>query len=629
MLHRKDRFNKKRIYKNTMSLLFKHSISLLLGQSIFIGLSILLLTPFLSFIYHLALKVTGYSYLTVTNIALFLLNPLVIPMLILLFVVISIFLLSDACYLITFFAFIENGEKPRQFKIFLFTIKKLFLIFLCRDLTLLPKIWLIMGLSNLPLFVFIVKKVRLIKYIAEPLKDNSFMLAITAVMVILLLWIMIRSLFPFLYSLIERKSYVRADKRGRESDNKTGVINGKFMNKINVFRTLFYFIIWNIGIGLLVLALYILITAITILFITGIRDRGLAIATFLTMNDKMNGYLFMGIFAISTIANFALFTHLFFQYKLEFNEDVKLDHTVDHIMVDHIAIRMGAHKNVIKILLIILVLADFYFFFDIMRNGSPLGYMNLDTIRVTSHRGYSYEVPENTLPAVEKAIEELADYVEVDVRLTKDGELVLLHDDNLRRTTGVDKKIWDATYAETASLDAGSWKNKAYTGVKIPTLREVFELCKGKVNLNLDLKYRYASEGLVEKVVALIEEYDMEWQCVISSTSFTALQNVKALNPDIRTGYIAYQIYQGYFKDNNIDFFSVKTNLVTKTLCNEVHKSGKELHVWTVNSKNELERVKRLGVDNVITDDPSYAKEILYQEDSDWFLLTVLKIMVE
>ncbi len=290
---------------------------------------------------------------------------------------------------------------------------------------------------------------------------------------------------------------------------------------------------------------------------------------------------------------------------------------------------MGAYKTVIKISIVILALVNFYFFFDIIRNGSPLDYMNLEMIRVTSHRGFSYDVPENTLPAIEKAIEEQADSIEVDVRMTKDGELVLLHDNNLKRTTGVNKNIWEVTYAEASLLDAGSWRGEAYAGTKIPTLREVFELCKGKVNLNLDLKFRSDKEGLEEKVVALIEEYEMEWQCVISSTSLTILEDVKLLNPDIRTGYITYQMYRGYFTNENIDFFSIKSNLLTKTVSREVHKNGKEIHVWTVNSKNELERMKRLGVDYIITDDPSFAKEVLYQEKPDQFLLTLLKIMIE
>jgi glycerophosphoryl diester phosphodiesterase len=692
MLHKQGQKNSrevhksgKKVYTNTIRLLFQHTISLFLGQGILIGISILILMPFLSFIFRSTLSLAGYSYLTINNIGLFLLNPLVIILLTFLFVVIGIFLLLEACYLITFYTFIENGEKPYQLKIIRITLKKLLLIILRRNFTLIPMVWLIIGLSNIPLIIFIMKRVRLISFISKSLYDKTFTIPVTVIITVLLLWIMVRKLFIFLYSLIEGKTYVKTPKSGNKKnndenkknsdenkknndenktnndENKTNndrnkknsdanktsktvsidkkavknnslkaslrsmaVIDDSYIKRINTFRTLLYFLFWNIGIGLTVLALYILTMAITTLFIAGIPDKSLAIATFLTINDKMNGYLFIGIFAICTIANFALYTHLFFQYKLELNEKIDIDHTVDNIVIN-----VGAYKTVIKVSIILLALANFYSFYQIIRNGSPLNYMNLKMTQVTSHRGFSNAVPENTLPAIEKAMEEQADYVEVDVRMTKDGELVLLHDDNLNRTTGVNKKIWEVTYAEASHLDAGSWKNKVYAGTKIPTLQEVFELCKGKVNLNLDLKYRNNNEGLEEKVVALIEEYDMKWQCVISSTSLNALSNVKLLDPDIRTGYITYQIYRGYFKNDNIDFFSMKSNLVTKTVSSEVHKAGKEIHVWTVNSKDELQRMKRLGVDNIITDDPSYAKEVLYQEESNQFLLTLLKIMME
>jgi glycerophosphoryl diester phosphodiesterase len=385
-----------------------------------------------------------------------------------------------------------------------------------------------------------------------------------------------------------------------------------------------YFIVWNTAIGLFDLLIYLVIVVVTAFFIAGIPDRELAIATFLSINDKMNGYLFIGLFAINTMANFALYTHLFCKYKIGIKEDAEEENPVDNIVI-----HVGAYKTVVKILAIILSVIIFYSFYDIIRNGSPLDYMNLDLIHVTSHRGFSGGVPENTLPAIEKAIEEQADYVEVDVRMTKDGELVLLHDDSLKRTTGVNKKIWQLTYEEVSELDAGSWKDIAYNGTKIPTLREVFELCKGKVNLNLDLKYRNTEEGLEEKVAALIEEYEMQWQCVISSTSLAALEHIKQINPDIRTGYITYQIYRGYFYNDNIDFFSVRSNLVTKTVSSEVHKAGKEIHVWTVNARSELLRMKLVGVDNVITDDPSYAKGILYEEESSRFLLTLIKIVME
>lgn len=505
-----------------------------------------------------------------------------------------------------------------------------------------------MALSNLPLFAFIFMRVRMISLITENIiKFKKLIVTALVVLVIFSLWVMAQRLIPFLYSLIEGKPYKlkkvkkkeikKIDKEISETEedqtsNPKDEIREKDRDRkeeskkkrLSSLKTILYFLVWNVGIGLFDFLIYLAIIVVTAFFIAGIPDKSLAVATFLSINEKMNGYLFIGVFAINTIANFAFYTHLFCHYKREIGEDIDGENGVDEI-----AVSGGAYKTVIKIFAFLLSAVIFYSFYDIVRNGSPLAYMNLDTIRVTSHRGFSSGIPENTLPAIEKAIEEQADYVEIDVRMTKDGELVLLHDESLKRTTGLNKKIWQLTLEEVSKLDAGSWKDKAYANTKIPTLREVFELCKGKINLNIELKYRNAKEGLEEKVVELIQEYEMQWQCVISSSSLVALEHIKSLDPEIRTGLISYQIYQGYFNNENIDFFSVKSNLVTKTLCSDVHKAGKEIHVWTVNTKTELERMKRVGVDNIITDDPSYAKRVLFAEESNRFLLTLYKIVVD
>lgn len=259
------------------------------------------------------------------------------------------------------------------------------------------------------------------------------------------------------------------------------------------------------------------------------------------------------------------------------------------------------------------VITVIYSFAGIYINVPAISSVNPDPIQLTAHRGVSAELPENTIPAIEAAIVEQADFVEVDIRVTKDGVLALLHDSNLRRTTGLDKYIWDVDYSDIAQLDAGSWLNKELSWVRIPTLREVIETCRGKVSLNLHLKYHNSDEQLEEKVVALIEEYDMERQCVITSTKIDCLAKIKALNPEIQTGFITDHLFPGLIDNDSVDFFSVKSNLVTADTIKQIHQCGKKIHVWTVNSKKEMKRLGRNGVDNIITDILANARKILSQ----------------
>ncbi len=603
-----------KIYINAFKLIFHNIISLLIGQGGLLLLFFAVLTPLISYIYHFTLKVTGFRYVTVHNMGSFLLNPVSILMLILLFYIIGLFLLIEIYYLIIFFGQLEEQKKVKVYWVVLQALYKVLLSLPKGNIRLIPAAWSTLCIFNLPLFAFVLYKNRMIRFVADEVPDNIFRLFIFVIIIGLICLLLFRRAFIYHNFLLENKTYPEASKLGKD----------RKANK--PLRTFLYFIGWNFFILLVVAALYLFITAVTMIFVSGTFDKQKAITMFIFLNENMQVYLITFIFLICTIGNLALYTHLFYFFQLKTDENVELPENLSFYKNN---IKTRSFKKVLITTLLILVAINLYFFAKILRNGSPLEYMNLDNLKVTSHRGFSHDIPENTIPAIDKAIDEGADYVEVDVRVTKDGVPVLLHDSSLKRTTGLKKNIYDTTYEEVAELDAGVWMDESFAGTKIPTLQEVLENCKGRVLLNLDLKYRNEEEGLTEKVVALIEEYEMVWQCVITSTSLKCLEEVKELNPDIRTGYITYQLYSGLIENEAVDFFSMKSNLITKNILGTIHDNGKELIVWTVNSKTEIERLRRIGVDNIITDNPAYAKQVLYQSESDWYFVTLLKIMRE
>ena len=162
-----------------------------------------------------------------------------------------------------------------------------------------------------------------------------------------------------------------------------------------------------------------------------------------------------------------------------------------------------------------------------MRGTIPDKAIPDSTVEVTAHRGGARIAPENTISAMEAAVNALADYAEIDVQETRDGEIVLLHDTNLSRVTGVDAKIWDLTYAEVSQLDAGIKFHKKFRGEKIPSLGEVLDYCRGKIRLNIELKYNGHNPDIVPKVVRLIEEHDFVDSCVITSMNYSFLEQVK------------------------------------------------------------------------------------------------------
>lgn len=232
------------------------------------------------------------------------------------------------------------------------------------------------------------------------------------------------------------------------------------------------------------------------------------------------------------------------------------------------------------------------------------------TLKVTAHRGNSTRAPENTIASVKKAIEVKADYAEIDVRETKDGEIIVFHDSNLKRMGKVNKNVWEMDYKDIKNIDIGIYFDKEFAGEKVPLLEEVVSISKDKIKLNIEIKGDNNSKNLVRKVVEIIEYNDIINDCVITSLEYNDIKEVKERNPKIKTGYIMY-LAKGDLNNLKSDFYSVEESIVNSNLINEIHANGKEIHVWTVNDSKEMERLINMGVDNIITDEVETLKDIL------------------
>ncbi len=275
------------------------------------------------------------------------------------------------------------------------------------------------------------------------------------------------------------------------------------------------------------------------------------------------------------------------------------------------------------------ICAGLFYIYDLVRNGSEIADELLIATEITAHRGSSRSAPENTIPAIEAAMEEMADSVEIDVQMSADGEIVLCHDASLKRVAGVNRSVSSMTFEELEKLDVGSWFSKLYAGTRIPALSEVLELCSQKIDLNIEIKYAGKDSSLPEKTAEMIKTYGMENQCVITSTNLSYLKRVKAVLPQIRTGYIISAAYGNFYSGDDMDFISIRSGFVTASLIQNAHEQGKAVYAWTVNGRNEMERLTLLGVDGIITDRPVVAREIVYREEATQSLFEYLKLVLQ
>ncbi len=234
----------------------------------------------------------------------------------------------------------------------------------------------------------------------------------------------------------------------------------------------------------------------------------------------------------------------------------------------------------------------------------------IQPIKVTAHRGSSMDAPENTMSAINLAIQDQADYIEIDVQQTKDGKLVVLHDSNLQRVAGVDENIWELDYEEVRKLDVGSWFDSKFSEERVPCLEEVIKAVKGKIKLNIELKLNGYDQELAVEVVKLVDEQKFVEECVTSSADYNTLLKVQELNPEIATGLIMTTAIE-HVDQLKVDFYSVQPLVATIDFIHQAHANGREVHVWTINELTQMKTFLNRQVDNIITDTPKTLRGLL------------------
>ncbi len=226
------------------------------------------------------------------------------------------------------------------------------------------------------------------------------------------------------------------------------------------------------------------------------------------------------------------------------------------------------------------------------------------SVQITAHRGASGNAPENTRAAILSALDQGVDMIEIDVRLTADFIPVLHHDKTLRRTTNGSGPVSRVSWSYLRSLDAGSWFHPDFAGEHPLSLEEAIRIIDGRAALNIELKGTPADKNLVPRVLALVKKYDIGSTALITSFQRSLIQTVKTLDSSISTGYIVERDHAYDPYDTSWDVLSCSYRMMTAQLIKEVKRSGKGIHVWTVNDTDSMNRLLALGVDMIITNYP-------------------------
>jgi glycerophosphoryl diester phosphodiesterase len=235
-----------------------------------------------------------------------------------------------------------------------------------------------------------------------------------------------------------------------------------------------------------------------------------------------------------------------------------------------------------------------------------------ETLEITAHRAGATAAPENTVAALRQAIVDGADWAEIDVQLTADQALVVMHDIDLARDGGGNRRVDSATLAEIQALDVGTSFGPQFAGERIPTLADMLSAAGDQIRLNVELKPHSQANGheLTRRVIAEIRAAGMLDRCRLCSQSYESLQLARQLQPQLEVGYIVATAVGDPTK-LEVNFLMVKSNLATRSFVDRARARGIDVHAWTVNDPAQVGPLLDAGIANLITDDPARMRQRL------------------
>lgn len=255
------------------------------------------------------------------------------------------------------------------------------------------------------------------------------------------------------------------------------------------------------------------------------------------------------------------------------------------------------------------------------KNLNDLGKNNASSsLQVIAHRGGAKLAPENTLAAFRQALSLGVDMIEIDVVLSKDSAIIVIHDDRIDRTTNGKGIVKEMMLEELKKYDAGSWFDDKFKGESIPTLEEVFATINGRAILLIEIKggdEKYP--GLERKIVQTIHKYQANHWVIVQSFNEKSVLRVKEMDSSIPTYYLLGGNFAAFYSNLKTsdasslpyDGIAVRHSLIDSSQVASIKKVGYDLFVWTVNETEDMQRLMTLDLDGIITDSPDRLQELI------------------
>ncbi|WP_455092732.1 glycerophosphodiester phosphodiesterase family protein [Parvimonas micra] len=449
---------------------------------------------------------------------------------------------------------------------------------------------LILVSINIPISTSIHKGIKIPNFITEYILNSTTGIVLFTIIIILAIIFSIILLFVYHIFFLENKNFIESIK-----------ISFKRI-KQNIFKSIKVLLIIGIKNLLIQIVKFIFLFVIILIFYMQTSNKTLS-------NIGIIAYL-----SIATILK--IFTNVLSNTVTFYDLSKFYFKTSTNVEFSNIVYPTNKIKLKMSLVIIFLIFAGIFSkyrnsneeikFYHTFRNLKP---------DIMAHRGSTKNSAENTLESINEAIQNEAEFAEIDVVLTKDNVVVLSHDHNLKRLTGKKVNIEDLTFEELKNYKIIDKKNsKEYNFVDLQT---VLEKTSGKIKLNIELKpFKNNEKNLAKEVTKLIK--DKPYDVIVSSLSPKALKEVKDIEPNIPTGLILAFSYGNFYNMKFVDFFCIEKEIVTNEMIRKIQKNGKRVYIWTANTHEDITKAYSSGADGIITDEVTLSKEILELEKNNF-----------
>lgn len=561
-------------------------------------LSISVFTPLFWGIFNGIMKVTGYEYLTIENILPFLVNPLTLAALLLLFACMAVYTMVDIGAVIFLLDQSYQGNKMNLVQTLKFSVQNAVKVFQRENIAILFVVLFLIPFLNLGVASSYISSISVPEFILDFIIGNGKLLFLFIAALALLEVLLLRWLYAFHYFTLEGCSFKEARRKSSALSRKNKGKDLAALLGLQFFFYIVYFILVILGIFLAVF-LGGLFTKLKILGIVSASVVWVFLA-----------YSLLIVSVFGTPFSYACISILFYGHKKKKQE--RIVHSRAGGFEESRKRKKLFHAVEIAVFIVSAAFCSLYLY-SVYNHKVSVQIEYARTMEVTAHRGASVSCPENTIAAFRKAKELGADWIELDVQQSRDGQIFVMHDTNFKRTAGVDKNTWEMDYSEIKKLDAGSFFDRSFAGERVPLLAEVILFAKENgIKLNIEIKPSGHEQEFEKKVADLIKAEGFWDNCVVTSQIYEVLERVKSCDKRIQTVYVMSLAYGEINRLSAADHFSIEATSITEKMVSDIHNSGKKIYAWTVNTEENIYHMIDLSVDNIITDNVTLAKESIY-----------------